>query len=100
MIYQLPNGKVVNMSIDEYLSLTDEDIQYMMSIDFGEYATSPWYGSSISKRRKVIIDDDEDEIDASLDITDDESGQLRGLHIVDENFPDDFIDIPDNLITD
>ena len=100
MIYQLPNGKIVNMSIDEYLNLTDEDIQYMMSIDFGEYATSPWYGSSISKRRKAIIDDEEEELDTSLDITDDESEQLLGLHIIDESFSDDFIDIPDNLIPD
>ena len=36
MLYQLPNGKVVFLTIEEYLDLTDEDIQYLMALDFGE----------------------------------------------------------------
>jgi hypothetical protein len=37
MLYQLPNGKVVHLSIEEYLELTDLDIQFLMSIDYGEH---------------------------------------------------------------
>lgn len=44
MVYQLPNGKVLFISIDEYLQLTDEDIQYLMAIDAGDFVNS--YASS------------------------------------------------------
>ena len=56
MLYQLPNGKVVHLTIEEYLSLTDEDIQYLMSIDFGEHIRDPFTGSAVenNKREKFI----------------------------------------------
>lgn len=47
MIFSLPNGKVINLTIEEYLNLTDEDIQMLMALNYGEYPTSEWYGSSI-----------------------------------------------------
>ena len=65
MIYQLPNGKVIDISVEEFLDLTDLDIQFLMSINAGDYAPSPWYKSSVSKRGKNT--DDEEEIDTSLD---------------------------------
>jgi len=49
MLYQLPNGKVVNISVEDYLNLTDEDIQELMALNFGEYATSYWFGSCINE---------------------------------------------------
>jgi hypothetical protein len=49
MLYQLPNGKVVNISVDDYLNLTDEDIQALVALNFGEYATSYWFGSCINQ---------------------------------------------------
>jgi len=49
MLYQLPNGKVVNISVDDYLNLTDEDIQALVALNFGEYATSYWFGSCIDQ---------------------------------------------------
>lgn len=48
MLYQLPNGKVVNLTVEEYLNLTDEDIQALVALNFGEYATSYWFGSCIN----------------------------------------------------
>lgn len=50
MYYQLPNGKVVQMSVDEYLSLSDKDIQYLLSINAGDYISNPWTGSVITKK--------------------------------------------------
>lgn len=47
MLYQLPNGKVINISLDDYLNLTDEDIQALVALNYGEYATSYWYKSCI-----------------------------------------------------
>jgi hypothetical protein len=52
MLYQLPNGKVVYLSIEEYLDLTDEDVQYLMSLDYGEHIVNPFSGSAIQKNTK------------------------------------------------
>jgi len=66
MYYQLQNGKVVYLSIDEYLELTDLDIQYLMSIDYGEYILDPFTGSAVEKNNQkeydfdfVSLDDEE-----------------------------------------
>ena len=57
MLYQLPNGKVVHLTIEEFLDLTDEDMQYLMSIDFGEHIRDPFTGSAVDKNtREKFID--------------------------------------------
>lgn len=35
MIYQLPNGKIINISIEAYLKMSDEDIRYLNESEFG-----------------------------------------------------------------
>jgi hypothetical protein len=52
MLYQLPNGKVVNITIEEYLEITDLDIQYLMSIDYGEHIVDPFTGSAVENNIK------------------------------------------------
>ena len=52
MFYNLPNGKVVYLSIEEYLDLTDLDIQYLMSLDYGEHVVNPFTGSAIDTNTK------------------------------------------------
>jgi hypothetical protein len=52
MLYQLPNGKVIHLSVEEYLSLSDQDIQDLSASNLGDYATSPWTDSAIRKPRK------------------------------------------------
>lgn len=49
MYYQLPNGKVITITIDQYLEMTDLDIQYLMSIDYGEHIIDPFTGSAVEK---------------------------------------------------
>ncbi len=68
MQYQLPNGKVVNLSIEEYLDLTDEDVQYLMSLDYGEHILDPFTGSAVEKNKQekyydfdYLIDDESDD---------------------------------------
>ena len=59
MLYQLPNGKVVHLTIEEYLSLTEEDLQYLMSIDYGEHIRDPFTGSAgENNTREKSIDTD------------------------------------------
>jgi hypothetical protein len=52
MQYQLPNGKVINLTIDQYLDLTDEDIQYFMSIEAGEHTINPFIDSAVHENTK------------------------------------------------
>jgi hypothetical protein len=68
MQYQLPNGKVVNLSIEEYLDLTDEDVQYLMSLDYGEHILDPFTGSAVEKNKQekyydfdYLADDESDD---------------------------------------
>ena len=42
------------MSIEDYLNLTYRDIQYLLSINAGEYIHNPWADSAISRIKKEI----------------------------------------------
>lgn len=87
MQYQLPNGKVIHLSIDEYLNLTDEDIQYLMAIDYGEYIINPFVGSAVETNNREKQYDFE-----TLNQDDDE------FDIISDDIPfDDIIDLSDNL---
>ena len=55
MLYQLPNGKVVNLSIEEFLDLTDLDVQYLMSLDYGEHIVDPFQGSAVKNNIKEKV---------------------------------------------
>ena len=58
MIYQLPNGKCVNISVEEYLNLTHEDIQFLMAGDYGDHIVNPFKSSAIDLKSKPTKDDD------------------------------------------
>lgn len=42
------------MTIEDYLNLTYRDIQYLLSINAGEYIHNPWADSAISRIKKEI----------------------------------------------
>jgi hypothetical protein len=76
MLYQLPNGKVVHLSVEEYLDLTDLDVQYLMSIDYGNYILDPFSGSAVEKSGDRIYDFDlltDDDIDNYQDRASDDT---------------------------
>ena len=50
MLYQLPNGKCVYLTIEEYLNLTHEDIQFLMAGDYGDHIVNPFKGSVIDSK--------------------------------------------------
>jgi hypothetical protein len=87
MLYQLPNGKVIYLSIEQFLELTDEDVQYLMSIDAGEHAINPFTDSAVVQNSREnyydfdYLVDDENENEPISD---------------DEPF-DDIIDLSDSL---
>jgi hypothetical protein len=88
MLYQLPNGKVIHLSIEEYLDLTDEDVQYLMSIDYGEYIRDPFTGSAVEGNTKEMYYDFEFLSKDDEDLDD----------IISDDTPfDDIIDLSQNL---
>jgi len=52
MLYQLPNGKVIYLTVDQYIDLTDLDIQYLMSIDYGDHILNPFTDSAVVQNTK------------------------------------------------
>lgn len=50
MLYQLPNGKVVEISTEQYLEMSDEDFEYLIAYNYGDVVEDPWFGSSLSKQ--------------------------------------------------
>ncbi len=49
MLYQLPDGRTVEMSIYEYLTLSDEEINSLVGYNHGAEINNPKYGSIITK---------------------------------------------------
>lgn len=91
MLYQLPNGKVIYITIEQYLELTDEDIQYMMSINHGEHIINPFTDSAAGINTK------EDYYDFEYFPNDEEETQCQN-NIISDDFPfDDIIDFTDPM---
>jgi hypothetical protein len=86
MLYQLPNGKVISITIEEYLDLTDLDVQYMMSMNYGEHVTDPFYASAVETTEKKTYNFEYVSHDDELD------------NIADDSVPfDDIIDLTEDL---
>jgi hypothetical protein len=56
MLYQLPTGKTIEISVEEFLSLTDEDFQNIIASDYGMELNQPFFNSSLEKPFKEIIE--------------------------------------------
>ena len=60
MLYQLPNGRTVYLSIEQYLDLTDEDIQALVATGSGEQPINPFFGSVLGSPPSSSKSDDDD----------------------------------------
>ena len=91
MLYQLPNGKVVYLSLDEYLSLDRQGIQDLIAMNVGNVPTSNWYGSVIKHSDRDNQDDEEEEEEV-----DDGTIEMRSFEELDDECSDiDINNIPD-----
>jgi len=83
MLYQLPNGKVIEISTEQYLEMTDEELEYLIAYNYGDVQENPWFGSVLLKQEK------EDDPEVLPEITDlSEADKLSDLDI---NY-DDIVD--------
>ena len=59
MLYQLPDGRVVEISLEDYLSCTDEEISSLVGYNIGMHINNPMHGSVTKKKGKIKSEDDE-----------------------------------------
>jgi len=65
MLYQLPNGKVIYMSVEEFLSLSDQDLHELAHSGYGE---EPSYSTSFAKSSSKKKKDDPNHIEKASDL--------------------------------
>ena len=53
MLYNLPNGKVIEISVEQYLDMNDEEFEYLLSINYGEVIENPFFGSVLENKFRV-----------------------------------------------
>lgn len=87
MLYQLPSGRAIELSLDQYLDMSDAELDYLNANYHGDSVENPWYGSMLSKSGKGDIL--EKEIDEEEFILED----LTTISIEEKYFNPD-IDIP------
>lgn len=85
MLYQLPNGKVIEISTEQYLEMSDEELEYLIAYNYGEVMENPWFGSVLSKK-EAAPPSDITESDDIIEIPDEE--KLSDLDI-DPSLTDD-----------
>lgn len=54
MIYQLPNGRIIHLSLEQYLDMSDQDLQELNCLgnEFTSEATDPFFRSALSSGNK------------------------------------------------
>jgi hypothetical protein len=78
MLYQLPNGKVVEMSVEQFLELTDEDFQFLMCLDAGDVVEDPFFGTAMGSNipmtviKEIAEQDMLDDVDESIDFSEED----------------------------
>ena len=78
MLYQLPNGKVIEISTEQYFEMSDEELEYLIAYNYGDVQEDPWFGSVLLKQEK----EDNNVIEDVPEITDlSENDKLLDLDV-------------------
>ena len=92
MFYQLPNGKTIIISIEDYLDMSDADIDFLVKANVGSQLNNPWANSAIKEEKKkkesTDLDYEYEDDDESFDNTD----------ISIEDTETSIEELPDNLL--
>jgi hypothetical protein len=57
MLYNLPNGKVIEISVEEYLDMSDEELEYLIALNYGENIENPFFGSVLQKQPPADVEE-------------------------------------------
>ena len=54
MIYQLPNGRIIEMTLEQYLDMTDDELKDLNGLDssYSSNIKDPFYKSALKKSTK------------------------------------------------
>jgi hypothetical protein len=69
MLYQLPSGKVIELSVEQYLSLSDEELGEIVRLDLGNTLENPFHGSALDGKY-MAYDDMADDPDVESELPD------------------------------
>lgn len=72
MLYQLPNGKVIEISTEQYLEMSDEELEYLIAYNYGDVMEDPWFGSVLHKKESHSQPDPPDTVSDLIDIPEEE----------------------------
>lgn len=59
MFYQLPNGKVIEISTEQFIEMSDEELEYLIAYNYGDVVENPWHGSILNKHDVNMEDEPE-----------------------------------------
>jgi hypothetical protein len=62
MLYQLPNGRVIEISTEQYFEMTDEELEYLIAYNYGDNLEDPWFGSVIHKKTSSAHEEEAPEV--------------------------------------
>lgn len=57
MFYQLPNGKVIELTTEQFVEMSDEELEYLIAYNYGDNLENPWFGSILTKHDRSHDDD-------------------------------------------
>lgn len=57
MLYQLPNGKVIEISTEQFIEMSDEELEYLIAYNYGDVVENPWHGSILNNHKTSETDD-------------------------------------------
>jgi len=62
VIYQLPNGKVIEISVEAFLDMSDDELNNLVAYNYGEEVQNPFFGSALDGKNMSLDDDTELEL--------------------------------------
>ena len=57
MTYQLPNGQVIHLSIEEFLSISDDELNSIAQCGYGEDPSHSFYYGPQKKEKKKEVEE-------------------------------------------
>lgn len=65
MLYQLPNGRTINISVEDFLRMDDALEQELIASNTGDVISSSWFGSVIKPHSQKNSETEENNEDSS-----------------------------------
>ena len=69
IVYQLPSGKIIYLTVEQFLRLTDDEIKQYEDSNIGSSGNNPFRKLPSSFKDSLYNDEDNDIEDTSIDFT-------------------------------